>query len=99
MDAILQAYDARLKNKQTQEQRWITYPYAELEKQRLEMCQKMIETAQALMEQVGAKTNDVTVIPTVQEIKPGNQEAKQDEEVRKRQRGKGLNQKLINHKL
>ena len=61
LDAILQAYDARLKNNQTQEQRWITYPYAELEKQRLEMCQKMIETAQALMEQAGTQTNDVIV--------------------------------------
>ena len=69
LDAILQAYDARLKNNQTQEQRWITYPYVELETQRLDMCQKMIQIAQALMEQAASKTREEIVIPPAQEPK------------------------------
>ena len=32
------------------EERWLTYPYAELEKQRFKMCKKLIETVQALLE-------------------------------------------------
>ena len=50
LDAILKAFEARLQPKQTLEERWLTYPYAELEKQRFEMCKKLIETAQSLLE-------------------------------------------------
>lgn len=46
LDAMLKAYDARIKSNQTKENRWMT----ELEKLRFEMCQKLIQTAQALME-------------------------------------------------
>lgn len=49
LDALLQAYEARLKKNQTMEQRWMTYPYADLEKGRMEMCSRMIETTQALL--------------------------------------------------
>ena len=49
LEAILKAYEARIENHQTKENRWMTYPNAEIELQRLEMCKKMIETAQALM--------------------------------------------------
>ena len=50
LDAIIKAFEARLQPQQTVEQRWLTYPYAELEKQRFKMCKKLIETAQALLE-------------------------------------------------
>ena len=45
------------------------------------MCQKMIETAQALMEQAAAQTNDVIVIPPAQETKIENKETKQNKGV------------------
>ena len=39
LDAIMKAYEARLEQRyQTQENKWKTYPDAELEKSRLEMC-------------------------------------------------------------
>ena len=41
----------------------------------------MIETAQALIKQVAAQTNDVIVIPPAQETKIENQETKQNEGV------------------
>lgn len=50
LDSLLKTYEARLKKNQTQEQRWMTYPYAELEKERLHMCTQLICTTQAMME-------------------------------------------------
>ena len=41
----------------------------------------MIDTAQALMEQAAAQTNDVIVMPTAQEPKTENIEPKQNKEV------------------
>lgn len=55
LEAILKAYEARIDNReQTMENRWKTYPNAELEKMRQEMCKKMIETAQLLLEPVSS---------------------------------------------
>ncbi|MCO5579057.1 hypothetical protein L7F22_032909 [Adiantum nelumboides] len=50
LDALLQQWEARLNNNQTLEQRWLTYPYPEIETKRLEMCKELIQEAQALME-------------------------------------------------
>ncbi|MCO5575224.1 hypothetical protein L7F22_029022 [Adiantum nelumboides] len=50
LDALLQQWEARLNNTQTLEQRWLTYPYPEVETKRLEMCKDLIRAAQALME-------------------------------------------------
>ncbi|MCO5588534.1 hypothetical protein L7F22_042491 [Adiantum nelumboides] len=50
LDALLQAWEARLKNNQTLEQRWLTYSQPEVETKRLEMCKKLVKVAQAIME-------------------------------------------------
>ncbi|MCO5554473.1 hypothetical protein L7F22_008002 [Adiantum nelumboides] len=50
LDALLKQWEARLNNHQTLEQRWLTYPYPEIETKRLEMCKDLIRAAQALME-------------------------------------------------
>ncbi|MCO5574737.1 hypothetical protein L7F22_028527 [Adiantum nelumboides] len=50
LDALSQQWEARLNNTQTLEQRWLTYPYLEIETKRLEMCKDLIRAAQALME-------------------------------------------------
>ncbi|MCO5577550.1 hypothetical protein L7F22_031381 [Adiantum nelumboides] len=50
LDALLQQWEARMNNHQTLEQRWLTYPYPEIETKRLEMCKDLIRAAQALME-------------------------------------------------
>lgn len=78
LDTVLQAYEARLKNNQTQEQRWMTYPYAELEKQRLEMCKQMIQTAQALLEPPMQPPRERVVTPAYETPAP-SLEHKQEE--------------------
>ncbi|MCO5597639.1 hypothetical protein L7F22_051720 [Adiantum nelumboides] len=50
LDAALEAYEARLKPKKTQEERQMTYPHSEVEVGRLKMCKKLVKTAQAMME-------------------------------------------------
>ena len=42
LDAIMKAFEARLANRQTPELRWLTHPYPQLERQRLEMCKQLI---------------------------------------------------------
>ena len=44
LDALLQAYKARLKPLETLEERWRQYPNPELETRRLEMYKRLIET-------------------------------------------------------
>ena len=39
----MKAFEARLANRQTPELRWLTHPYRELERQRLEMCKQLME--------------------------------------------------------
>ena len=50
LEVVLKAYESCVERHQAVENQWMTYPNAELEKLRLEMCKKMIETAQALLE-------------------------------------------------
>ena len=52
LDALLQAYEARLKPLETLEERWRQYPDPELETRRLEMYKRLVETTQALMQQM-----------------------------------------------
>ena len=47
---MLDAYEARLKPNQTNEERYRAYPDSELEMKRLEIFQKMIEGTQALLD-------------------------------------------------
>ncbi|MCO5551829.1 hypothetical protein L7F22_005332 [Adiantum nelumboides] len=63
LDALLQAWEAKLNNNQTLEQRWLTYPYPEIETKRLEMCKELIKAAHALMEPnvVRAPKNEVLI--------------------------------------
>ena len=51
LNAMLEAYKARLKPKQTLAERWNAYPDPVLETGRLEMCRKLIQAAQDLLVQ------------------------------------------------
>ena len=51
LDALLQAYEARLKPLETLEERWRLYPDPQIETRRLDLYKRLIETTQALMEQ------------------------------------------------
>ncbi|MCO5585805.1 hypothetical protein L7F22_039737 [Adiantum nelumboides] len=65
LEAILKAYEARIENRQnTMEERWKTYPNAGIEKARLEMCKKMIETAQLLLEPLPSMPVNERITPT-----------------------------------
>ncbi|MCO5563850.1 hypothetical protein L7F22_017499 [Adiantum nelumboides] len=76
LDALLQAWEARLNNNQTLEQRWLTYPYPEIEIKRLEMYKELIKAAQALMEPnvVRALENEVLIHKDLE--KQGDKEPK-----------------------
>ena len=52
LDALLQAYEARLKPLETLEERWRRYPDPAVEARQLEMYQRFIEAAQALDQQI-----------------------------------------------
>ena len=47
---MLDAYEARLRTNQTQEERYRTYPNPETETKHLEIFQRMIEKTQALLD-------------------------------------------------
>ena len=48
MDALLKAYEARLKPLETMEDRWRNYPDAALESRQLELHKRLIETLQTI---------------------------------------------------
>ena len=51
LNAMLEAFKARLKTGHTLEERARTYPDPVVESRRLDICQKLIEVTQALLEQ------------------------------------------------
>ena len=51
LDAMLQAYKARLKPLETLEERWRHYSDPQIEARRLDLYKRLVETTQALMEQ------------------------------------------------
>ena len=51
LDTMLEAFEARLKTWQTLEERARNYPDPVIESRRLDICQKLIEVTQALLEQ------------------------------------------------
>ena len=51
LNAMLEAFEARLKTGQTLEERARTYPDPVIESRRLDICQKLIEVTQALLQQ------------------------------------------------
>lgn len=52
LDALLQAYEARLKKFETLEERWKNYPNASHETRQLEISKRLIEAAQAIEQQL-----------------------------------------------
>ncbi|MCO5568337.1 hypothetical protein L7F22_022036 [Adiantum nelumboides] len=77
-DALLQAYEARLKTNQTLEQRWLTNRQSKVESERLEMCKKLIEAAQELMEPNAVRALEREVLIHKEQEK---QEFKESEQV------------------
>ena len=51
LDALLQAYEARLKPLETLEERWRLYPNPQIETRRLDLYKRLVETTQALLDQ------------------------------------------------
>ena len=52
LEALLKAYDARLKSSETLEQRWRRYPDSEEEARQLEIYRRLIQAIQALDEKI-----------------------------------------------
>ena len=52
LEALLKAYDARLKSSETLEQRWRRYPNPEEETRQLEIYRRLIQAIQALDEKI-----------------------------------------------
>ncbi|MCO5594112.1 hypothetical protein L7F22_048133 [Adiantum nelumboides] len=74
LDALLQQWEARLNNTQTLEQRWLLYPYPEIETKRLEMCKDLIRVAQALMEPYVVRAPEQEVLTQKEIEKQGDKE-------------------------
>ncbi|MCO5571572.1 hypothetical protein L7F22_025316 [Adiantum nelumboides] len=74
----LQAYKAKLKTNQTLEQRWLIFPQPEVETKHLEMCKRLVEIAQALMEPNEVKSLEQEVLIHKEQEK---QELKESEQV------------------
>ncbi|MCO5561039.1 hypothetical protein L7F22_014660 [Adiantum nelumboides] len=77
LDALLQAWEARINNNQTLKQRWLTYPYPEVETKRLEMCKELIKMAQALIEPNAIRAPEQEVLIHKEREKQGFKESEQ----------------------
>ncbi|MCO5558438.1 hypothetical protein L7F22_012021 [Adiantum nelumboides] len=77
LDALLQAWEARLKTNQTLEQRWLTYPQPDVETKRLEMCKELIKAAQALMKPNAVRALKQEVLIHKEQEKQGFKESEQ----------------------
>ena len=70
LNAMLEAFEARLKPGQTQEERWRAYPEPALEKERLNMYTQLIKAVQSLIDKSSPNAPSV-IQPTVPQ--PSNQ--------------------------
>ena len=52
LEALLKAYDARLKSSKTLEQRWRRYPDPEIEARQLEIYRRLAQAIQALDDKI-----------------------------------------------
>ena len=68
LDALLQAYEARLKPLETLEERWRKYPDPTVEARQLDIYQRLVEAAQALDQRMKQMSNQDSVpLPNPQE--------------------------------
>ena len=67
LDALLQAYEARLKPLETLEERWRKYPDPAVEARQLEIYQRLIEATQALDQQI-KRTSSLHTEPQKEEL-------------------------------
>ena len=71
LNAMLEAYEARLKPDQTLEERWKAYLDPVIESRRLDLCQKLVEITQALLKQQAAESVKRTKAKTTPPLQKG----------------------------
>lgn len=69
LQAILDAYQARLRSNQTNEERLRAYPDPEIEKERLDIFQKMIQVTQSPLDRQNMGINQTTQEPWNEAVK------------------------------